>query len=507
MPATSCAARAPLHSYTPRLAAPTRESSPSLASIAEQPFYFSEHAYYDVVTLDDASLGRTFTSATLHKPCCSAAAASNQAPRIRPLLRPMTASRLQTMNAFAHPPAPDSPPDLTDSKSSKSSSLPDSSLSELPSLHDISHFEDITLDDIKSATVNVVEKRDSAKAFVPRSPMAPSATPTRSSTLPPPAPGRDLTTSAKPARPGLHVNVNAKDSSSTLGIPSRRGMRRGFISPSTPSLSPGRHSRSPSPAGASRSPRSPSKRFTAPPSPTSRSGVHDFRPGLMPTAVRRQSWQPGRKTVEELEAECHDSDEDLPDDAIMWNVPMSPRPPHQRSSRSPSFSSVAESVSEIRQHASGDNGPSKSPCRSSTGSSYAASTHSSIPEDSELDITRTKSWGDALDDLSKEARELTEALEDYAGETERQREARIQSGVASARPSIESRKSSPSLVALPPLQKGNIMIDPLPISKEKEKVLSRTRPSWLPPKDAKEERKHLREYQKMMVAAQEAGKY
>ncbi|GME28365.1 TBC domain-containing protein [Neofusicoccum parvum] len=388
----------------------------------------------------------------------------------------MTTSRLQTMHQFAHPPAPDSPPDLTDSKSSKSSSLPDSSLSELPGPHDISHFEDITLDDIKTTIVNA-DKRDSAKAFAPRSPMAPTATLTRSSTLPHPGatPGRDLTTSAKPSRPGLHVNVNghAKDSSSTLGIPSRRGMRRGFISPSTPSLTPGRQSRSPSPAGAARSPRSPSKRFTAPPSPTSRTGPHDFRPGLMPT-VRRQSWQPGRKTVEELEAEYHDSDEDLPDDAIMWNVPMSPRPPHQRSSRSPSFSSVAESVSEARLHAS-DNGPPKSPSRSSTGSSYAASTHSSIPEDSELDITRTKSWGHALEDLSKEARELTEALEEYAGETERQREARIQSGVASARPSIERNKSSPSLVQLPPIQKGNIMIDPLPISKEKEKVLSQRR--------------------------------
>ncbi|KAH7062335.1 rab-GTPase-TBC domain-containing protein [Macrophomina phaseolina] len=277
-------------------------------------------------------------------------------------------------------------------------------------------------------------------------------------------------------------------------------MRRGFISPSTPSLTPGRQSRSPSPAsGAARSPRSPAKRFTAPPSPTSRNSAHDFRPGLMPT-VRRQSWQPGRKTVEELEAEYHDSDEDLPDDAVMWNVPMSPRPPHQRASRSPSFSSVAESVSEPKHH----DGPPKSPCRSSTGSSYAASTHSSIPEDSELEISRTKSWGDALDDLSKEARELTEALEEYAGETERQREARIQSGVASARTSIERKRSSPSLVQLPPIQKGNIMIDPLPISKEKEKVLSRTRPSWLPPKDQKEERKHLREYQKMMAAAQEA---
>jgi len=48
------------------------------------------------------------------------------------------------------------------------------------------------------------------------------------------------------------------------------------------------------------------------------------------------------------------------------------------------------------------------------------------------------------------------------------------------------------------------MIDPLPISKEKEAVLSRTRPSWLPPKDPAEERRHLKEYQKMMAQSIEA---
>jgi hypothetical protein len=48
------------------------------------------------------------------------------------------------------------------------------------------------------------------------------------------------------------------------------------------------------------------------------------------------------------------------------------------------------------------------------------------------------------------------------------------------------------------------MIDPLPISKEKEAVLSRTRPSWLPPKDPAEERRHLKEYQKMMAQSLEA---
>jgi len=50
------------------------------------------------------------------------------------------------------------------------------------------------------------------------------------------------------------------------------------------------------------------------------------------------------------------------------------------------------------------------------------------------------------------------------------------------------------------------MIDPLPISKENEAVLSRTRPSWLPPKDPAEEKRHLKEYQRMMAQAAEAEK-
>jgi len=50
------------------------------------------------------------------------------------------------------------------------------------------------------------------------------------------------------------------------------------------------------------------------------------------------------------------------------------------------------------------------------------------------------------------------------------------------------------------------MIDPQPISKEKEAVLARTRPSWLPPKCRREERKHLKEWEKMMALSVEADK-
>jgi hypothetical protein len=100
-----------------------------------------------------------------------------------------------------------------------------------------------------------------------------------------------------------------------------------------------------------------------------------------------------------------------------------------------------------------------------------------------------------MGELSEEARAISETLEFYA---------------ANGAPASPSRSSAPPLmprktkISLPPIQKGSL--DFMPISKEKEAVLSRTRPSWLPPKDPKEEQKHLREYQQMMAASLEAEK-
>jgi hypothetical protein len=117
---------------------------------------------------------------------------------------------------------------------------------------------------------------------------------------------------------------------------------------------------------------------------------------------------------------------------------------------------------------------------------------------------RAYSYNSYLSDLSEEARIITEALEHHADESERKQEENIQSGI-SRKSSSDSPRASQEPVELPPLQKTNIMIDPLPISKEKEKVLTRTRPSWLPPKDQKEEKKHLKEYKQMMAQSREAG--
>ena len=68
------------------------------------------------------------------------------------------------------------------------------------------------------------------------------------------------------------------------------------------------------------------------------------------------------------------------------------------------------------------------------------------------------------------------------------------------------RAKTASTAELPQVRKGNIMIDPLPISKEKEAVLTRTRPSWLPPKSQREEKRHLKEYQKMMAQSAEVDR-
>ena len=44
------------------------------------------------------------------------------------------------------------------------------------------------------------------------------------------------------------------------------------------------------------------------------------------------------------------------------------------------------------------------------------------------------------------------------------------------------------------------------LSNEKRAAVSKTRPSWLPPKDAKEEKKHMKEYRKIIEKAKEQEK-
>ena len=108
-------------------------------------------------------------------------------------------------------------------------------------------------------------------------------------------------------------------------------------------------------------------------------------------------------------------------------------------------------------------------------------------------------------DLSEEAKIISETLEFHAEARDQERLDKLQGG--SSRESLETpteRGSRASSIQLPPIQKS--ALDFMPISKEKEAILSRTRPSWLPPKNPREEKKHLKEYQRMMAASIEAEK-
>jgi hypothetical protein len=435
------------------------------------------------------------------------------------------------MSAFVTE-APGSPPGLTGSKSSKSSSFHSSSLSGADGiLSDITHFEDIGLEEEYHSFREHNSYMDKPLRPLPRnaaiSTGGPRGSAASTTTM------RELTNAGNERQlPRLQGPSKGHHPVHSLIMPNgkRPGPRRGLRSPSTPSLaitamSNHNRSRSPSPNTLSPVPRP----IPSPSSPR--------RPGLSPSQdmrqppARRGSWQPSRKSIKELEDEYDDLDEDLPDDASLWNVPLSPRLPTERTTTSPSVSPRAsprtspERPSPLRtsrgMHAMKAQGTAPaltahSPLQYSLDSLPTLSSKPRVltrgastghmPDHPGLPSARTKSWDVALSELSEEAKTLTEAFESHAVLVEQQHEEAVQSGEPITRPSIEkSSRAKSSTVELPPLRKNNIMIDPLPISKEKEKVLSRTRPSWLPPKDQKEERKHLREYQRMMEFSLEAG--
>lgn len=230
---------------------------------------------------------------------------------------------------------------------------------------------------------------------------------------------------------------------------------------------------------------------------------------------RRGSWQPApRKSVYEIEAEYHESDDELPDDASLFNVPISPfvstsrlAPFSARSSpgispdRSPVRSPAPIPLSHYKTTSDAPTRPRPGAKPSSRHFLKSRASASQLPQSrpsstspaQSLRSSRTKSWNLVLADLDHEARVIAEKLEFHQETTTRSRS-----------PTSIHRSSAPGSIPLPPIQRGTL--DFMPCSKEKEAVLSRTRPSWLPPKDPREEKKHLEEYKRIMKAALEAEK-
>ncbi|KYK61694.1 TBC domain protein [Drechmeria coniospora] len=380
---------------------------------------------------------------------------------------------------------PCSPPGMTTSKSSKSSSFRSLNSDDGSDLVDASHFEDIGLDD-------AVTLKSSSGSLAVRTNPTPLAIP---------SPGRNIAAkrTAKPRRsfPNLHSAVYASNprSTSVTGLSDPRSIvLTKNLSTSLPFV-PRRH-RSTSPA-QTLNPRVPSK----------------------PSRQRRGSWQVNRdrRSLQEIEHDCDEDDgDDIPDGIILDNVPISPRPASERpSSRGTSLSPSPDGAPKERVRSVGNGTPPVSQAHGSLRS--PARRAEGVDRNSPLPApirTRTLSWNAAHAELSDEAKALTEKLEQHADEEVVQHARRP---TIPGRPNTWNSSQSPldhfydkkervksSTPELPPLRRSNIMVDPLPISKEKEAVLSRTRPSWLPPKDRAEEKRHLKEYQRMMVASAKA---
>ncbi|EME39561.1 hypothetical protein DOTSEDRAFT_75278 [Dothistroma septosporum NZE10] len=436
---------------------------------------------------------------------------------------------------------PSSPPELSHSKSSKSSSSinSDDELSDAALTSKNGHFEEVVLEDGERDSGEDCNQPPASRPTLRRPPPRSVTTNdmrtiprSRSGGMSPPV--RSLPNGMRQKYPNVQGPVNGALNDQSLNLPNGRSMQRAVTSPISTFVR--RHpqrmsSRSPSPNKPymnSNGSVSPQSLASATPkasyeSPKENNGIS-----------RRSSWQPSRKSVKELEAEYNDEDEDVPDDAILENVPISPMPGQYSTLKSPSTTILRSTTPSPHRRPSYANLHSanipKQAKRSSARSMYNSprsprngrppmmphsATISAFPAEPFSRKHRSKSW---TEDLNEEAKQLSHALEEYADKLsiEKRHSASETPSSSPPRPRMAKTRAKTSiydipsattiLPSVPPLQKGNIMIDPLPISKEKEAVLTRTRPSWLPPKCQKEEARHLREFQQMMIRAAEAEK-
>ncbi|KAF1929541.1 uncharacterized protein M421DRAFT_4011 [Didymella exigua CBS 183.55] len=397
------------------------------------------------------------------------------------------------------------PPDLTNSKSSKSSSFHSETLSDYMGPSDLSHFEEINLDDVTGGPDAFPMSAGPGHRVVyeARSISSSSLSSIRSTPHAHPAPHsfRDLT-GRKPQHLGLKGAANhaARPHPQQLA-PGK--MRRGFTSPSAPSLqtmnlaAPRRSSRSPSPS---------STHTTAPRTLSRKSSrTLDVLPSPSINSWR-QSWQDAkRKTVKEREAECDDEDDELPEDAVIWNIPISPRPAQERSPAASTGGSPPQPSPIGSALSAGPSSMTTSPAPSSrVPQPHSPNTAGSTESPPTLERQRTHTWQDTYGSLDPDAKKLTEALEEFQVEFERKQEIKRQQPGLVRSNSLSEPESKSKKPTLPPIRKSDPLIDPFQPSAEKQKYLSRTRPSWLPPKNPKEEKKHLKEYQRMLARIEEA---
>lgn len=191
-----------------------------------------------------------------------------------------------------------------------------------------------------------------------------------------------------------------------------------------------------------------------------------------------------RRTSSEVER-VYDSDDSVPPETVFYNVPVSS--PLNGEDRRPSIVAEEDPVA---------NG---SPVSNISASDFARRPSPGIYP------RRVVSYHEAVSALDDESKRLTRELgKIHISEGNEDRSSDEVPSTSKPLPALprQSRRAA-SHTHLP--STSTLAIDPMPASKEKEAVLSQTRPPWLPPKKKSEEKRHLAEYQKMVQNAEEAG--
>ena len=231
--------------------------------------------------------------------------------------------------------------------------------------------------------------------------------------------------------------------------------------------------------------------------PASRRGLSVSGP-ISENGVLPSMWKISRhrRTSSEIEI-GYDSDDSIPPETVFHNVPVSP----SKLTTTPGMSNLHPPTLE-RPTTGGRDGAVN------LTSNFARNPDPISRSESGMNSRRVVSFHEAMSELDNESQRLTREMGKVS----------LQQPLAPVKKHLEDALSNPPIKPLPEFSKpsrratshthlpsASTLWDPVPVSKEKEAVLSQTRPSWLPPKNKSEEKRHLAEYQRIVQLAEEAG--
>lgn len=207
-----------------------------------------------------------------------------------------------------------------------------------------------------------------------------------------------------------------------------------------------------------------------------------------------------RRTSSELER-VYDSDDSIPPETVFHNVPLSP-------SKIPQMRKFTKGPGPLTED-DGHPPPVQEEVTSSPDEmpSQLSATDPSTRPSSGVFPRRVVSYHEAMTALDDESQRITRELGKIPVPVSKAEDRKSDESANAVTPKVlpELARQSRRATSHTYLPSTSTLLDPLPISKEKEAVLSQTRPSWLPPKSKAEEKRHLAQYQRMVQKAEEAG--